>query len=152
MIGSSILIKQMLGLGLKPRKTYNDDPFPNVPDAMMPHFVRGYLDGDGCISVTSKNVCGVSFVGSPKFIVGIHDNLVRLVGMRTHAIQLCGKKTKWSTVQWSSLEDLRLFYDFVYSGDHFCLERKKQKLVKWLSEPRWGRGHFFGNRSTGPLK
>ena len=46
-ICSKVIVSRLVELGLHPRKTFRDDPFPNVPDDMMPHFVRGYFDGDG---------------------------------------------------------------------------------------------------------
>lgn len=36
--------------GLTPRKTYDVYISENIPKNMLKHFIRGYFDGDGCIS------------------------------------------------------------------------------------------------------
>lgn len=143
-IGSIVIANRLMELGVNPRKTYNDDPFPNVPDEMFPHFVRGYLDGDGSICVTATDTCFINFVGSSKFIVGLYNNFVRLVGVRPMGISNKKGNTKQSEIAWSSPNDLLLFRDFIYPKDgfDFCLERKRQKLFDWLSYSRMGIDRF----------
>lgn len=144
-INSTVIVRKLINLGLKWRKTYNDDSFPKVPDEMMAHFIRGYLDGDGCVCVSSNGYCSISFVGSPKFISDLRNNLVRILGVRTSTIQIRGSDVKWSTVCWNSLEDLRLLRDFLYpKGFGFCLDRKRSKLVEWLGNEIRYRSHLFG--------
>lgn len=123
-IHSKIIARRLVKLGMKPRKTYNDDPFPEVPDSMMPHFIRGDFDGDGCARRS------VSFIGSHKFIVGIRDALVRLAGMTESSIHLCeGKTATTATVEWSQKRDVEKFRRFIYpSNDYFCLLRKRDKV------------------------
>jgi hypothetical protein len=151
-LSSTKLVEGAKRRGLLPRKTYNDDPFPDVPDNMLSHFTRGYLDGDGCVSVSAKDVCHISFVGSPRFIEGLRDRLVKLLGVKTPAVGSQGRDTKWAVIKWYGIEDLFKFKEFLYpSTDIFCLARKRDKLIEWLAKPRLGRGAFFGNRYTGPL-
>lgn len=134
-INSKVMVADLLRLGLKPRKTYNDDPFPHVPDEFLPDFVRGYLDGDGSVCVRD-NTCSLSFVGSPRFIQGLHDRLVRALGLAVKQITPRGV-TKFSQVAWSSHRDLWPLWDFLYPEGHgFCLERKKLKLAEGLSQDR----------------
>ena len=137
-ISSKVLVAKLVSLGMKPRKTFNDDPFPDVPDDMLPHFVRGYLDGDGSISISSKDVCSVSFVGSPKFITKLRDLLVQVVGIKCKPVHTQqGITASWSTVCWGGITDIRLLCKFMYpSGFDFCFKRKKANLDRWLSIPR----------------
>ena len=137
-ISSTILCKRLGELGLHPRKTYNNDPFPKVPNEIMGHFVRGYFDGDGsvCCYLNKKwPVCSISFVGSPKFIGGLRDTLVAFANLSDRKVSLRdGKTVEWSTVSWTTLQDLKRFYAFVYPPGHgFCLERKRDKLASWLA-------------------
>ena len=48
-IGSKEMFDDLLRLGLMPNKSKTID-LPFVPDKYLSHFVRGYFDGDGCIS------------------------------------------------------------------------------------------------------
>lgn len=143
---STVLCESLAKRGLLPRKTYNDDPFPEVPDDMLMHFVRGYFDGDGGVcthlAYGKYDTCEVGFTGSPKFISEIKDVLVQRVGMREMSVRFIhGKTAVYAVVNWSAckgssfpvLADLHKFFEFVYPpGFGFCYERKYRKLADWL--------------------
>lgn len=132
---SKILIEKLIALGMKPRKTFNDDVFPQVPKSFMGHFLRGVLDGDGCVHVTERGHCQVTIVGSPRFITGLRDILVYLLGIGKNKVQVhTGKLASWAMVTWSARADLKKFYAFAYPpGFGFCLERKRRVLYDWLN-------------------
>ena len=44
--------------------------FPNIPNHLYKHFIRGYLDGDGYISV-NDNICYFGFTGSYDMLMEI---------------------------------------------------------------------------------
>ncbi len=134
-INSTVVAAKLVELGLMPRKTFENHPFPNVPDEMFPHFVRGYLDGDGTTCVTRRSVCCVSFVGAVKFITGLRDALVRLAGMSFKGLGVRhGKTADYAYVTWTSGSDIRLFRKYAYpEGFEYCLKRKKKNLDDWLS-------------------
>jgi hypothetical protein len=48
-IGSKKMFNSLLDLGFTPNKSLTLK-FPDIPNNMLPHFVRGYVDGDGCVS------------------------------------------------------------------------------------------------------
>ncbi len=132
-VRSTLMVKRLMEMGLKPRKTYNDDPFPEVPDAMMKHFIRGYFDGDGTACITGQGYCHIGMIGSPKFIVGLRDSLVRLVGMSCVNTVLQNTKTPCIRITWGGKDDLKRFRDYIYADRNvFCLARKRDKLEQWL--------------------
>lgn len=45
-----------------------------VPDELIFHYMRGYVDGDGCLCFTQKTQC-FSFVGTKNFIKGMLQRL-----------------------------------------------------------------------------
>lgn len=146
MINSKVLVEALVKRGVKPRKTYLDEKFPKVPDSMMPHFVRGYLDGDGTTGITRLGHCFVGFVGSCKFIEGLSRRLIELIGIKDKKINIRkGKTANYSSIAWSSARDIKKLYDFMYpEGFGFCLLRKKAKLDEWLSiERKERREHRF---------
>ena len=66
--------------GCTPRKSLTLE-FPNIeifksPD-LIRHFIRGYFDGDGCISYNNKShtVMALSVLGTENFLTGIKNNL-----------------------------------------------------------------------------
>lgn len=49
-INSSKLCTDLVDLGFGYNKSYADLQLPKIPQELMPHFIRGYFDGDGGIS------------------------------------------------------------------------------------------------------
>lgn len=134
-ISSVYVVNKLAELGIHPRKTYRDDPFPKVPDEMLPHFIRGYFDGDGSACVSSQGVGMVNIVGSNKFVTGIRDSLVKYASMKYKKINNKLHNTDVCvTVTWAAREDVRKFRDYIYpEGYSFCLERKKTILDNYLN-------------------
>lgn len=65
----------LLKLGLHPRKSI-DVEFPNVPSAMVRHFIRGCWDGDGSVYLRSNKTLVASFCsGSRLFIEQMLNNM-----------------------------------------------------------------------------
>lgn len=149
---SKVLCNRLAELGVHHRKTYRDDPFPNMPDECVPHFIRGYFDGDGTACVTARNVCTVGFVGTREFVEGLRTAAMRLAQVSDRAICLKGAVV---TITWTAWSDIRKFYDFIYpEGFGFCLERKRKILAEWLEQnpvqPKIGRP--VGVAETKPRK
>lgn len=137
-LASTIMVRRLMDLGLQPRKSYMDYPFPEVPDEMMPHFIRGYFDGDGSAYITKKEgSCRVRFVGSPRFITGIRDALAMQACMSQAVVHIeRPNKTEHGRVTWGAVGDLRKFYTYIYPPTTpFCLERKRKILTDWLNRP-----------------
>lgn len=67
--------QQLIRLGCCPRKTsllvFNREFFAEQ-DLVYP-FIRGYVDGDGCISFTRTGRLNIQIMGSPLFLSGIKD-------------------------------------------------------------------------------
>lgn len=67
------LKQQLIYLGCLPNKsktlTLRTDIF-ETPDLIYP-FIRGYVDGDGCISFTSTGRLNLQIIGTPAFLLGI---------------------------------------------------------------------------------
>lgn len=75
-IYSQKLTDDLIQLGCINRKSLTLEWPKDLPPEFANHFVRGYFDGDGCLSITKK--CGhikVEFTGSKSFIVSLRDAL-----------------------------------------------------------------------------
>lgn len=138
-LNSVIIVQRLIELGVHPRKTFRNDPFPNVPDKYLPHFIRGYFDGDGCVSISKKNSCRVGFIGTPLFVNGIIDCLAQHAKMTRKIPTITnGKEAVWADTRWTNSRDLEKFYEYIYQSNRFgfCLERKRSKLDSWLKSSR----------------
>jgi len=54
-------VNKIRRLGIEPNKTYSDNTFifDNIPLELKWHFIRGYFDGDGCITTVNS---GTSYI------------------------------------------------------------------------------------------
>jgi hypothetical protein len=148
---SMVMAKSLERLGMHPRKTYNDDPYPEIPDEMFPHFARGNLDGDGSISICKTNgACSIAFTGPLPFIEGLKAQMIRLTDVADRTIsEKVGKGATISGIHWGSLRDLTILNDFLFppGGYDFCLERKRNKLKEWLKIPSGSKCHYYSKKA-----
>lgn len=49
-ISSKVLVDDLKQFGIVQNKTYNELHIPNINPELLRHFIRGYFDGDGCIT------------------------------------------------------------------------------------------------------
>ena len=72
-------------LGVVPAKTFITQ-FPNyLSDDLVPHFIRGLLDGDGCIA---RNLKTVSFAGSDTMMCGLVAQFEKYLGFTAHIVRI----------------------------------------------------------------
>ena len=121
-------------------KTFKVD-FPDwIPNSMIGHFLRGVIDGDGCLSVNKSNT-EVTIIGNRPFMIGVQKRLKELFGFtlseniskKWDERILCVKTTKQQSVT-----DI---IDLIYPEDAgLFLDRKiktAKKIVRqYLDSPR----------------
>ena len=76
-ISNQHLWESLNSLGCVPRKS-TILKFPNyLTNEQLPHFIRGYCDGDGCLTYCDKNhtIPKISFIGNLEFIKELNKNL-----------------------------------------------------------------------------
>lgn len=109
--------------------------FPSfIPVQYQRHFIRGFMDGDGCIY---KRVSGrytnftVTFIGNPDFI----EDLRRVIGARFGRTYCVSKQYgKIKTLHIVGNKQSREFLDWIYQDASIYLERKHylyEDLKKW---------------------
>lgn len=116
----------LIKLGCKPNKTFILE-FPTnkqVPQNLIHHFIRGYIDGDGCIYV-SNNRISVEVLGTEKFLLGYkkwvnlgtsriynfnHSNIKRVVNSNKQALDIL---------------------DRIYQNASIYLQRKYDKYINF---------------------
>jgi hypothetical protein len=135
---SSIKTKKDLeNLGIHPNKTMMVK-YPNIPEDLQNHFMRGVFDGDGCISLrTDKrdssqrgqvNICS----GSYDFIKEYYDRLVKYCGL-SGKNKIRNPKGSYYVVDWGGLSDVEKIYEFLYKDSNVYLKRKKETFDKVVS-------------------
>ncbi len=91
-ISNQVILSDIKKLGIVPNKK-KILSFPNVPDEFLRDFVRGFLDGDGWITIRDRKN-GVKEVsvgfsnGSLKFMQALVDKLDRYVILSNHNLRI----------------------------------------------------------------
>jgi len=139
-ICSRIISKNLSNLGCMQAKTFKL-VFPNyLNNEMIRHFIRGYFDGDGCISYTfakRNNIFGNSFLSvatitsTEEFCLYIKkyikDNLI------INSTMLCRhpeNNNNNRTLQISGNKQVIKFMEWLYNDSSLFLERKYNKIKK----------------------
>lgn len=143
-IYSKILSEDLEKLGATANKSLTLQ-FPEfIPDELMPHFIRGYFDGDGCVwegkpKVDSKNrfIHNVkfTFTGNFDFIDKLQNYLVQKLGFRKTKLNFSKAKNpnnntsdKVCTMEYSGKKQLETLYNYLYKNASIYGNRKKEKF------------------------
>jgi len=136
-IRSTEITNDLQVLGVVKRKTFIIK-FPEkhqVPEKLLNHFIRGYLDGDGCIHVSKdkKKVC-TSFVGTKHLIEGINKTINKELDISIK--NYCEIKCKNGSIFQLSYhkEDSTKILPWLYKDAELFLERKFNKFKSIKSE------------------
>ena len=111
--------------------------FPNfISSTLLRHFIRGYFDGDGCISYTYNNKqrpCGsVSFVGSASFCKSLSGYL-RLLKINAKVSYNCHSDKRIRRVAFGGRNQLAKFHKYIYDDASVYLSRKKTKFDDFIA-------------------
>ena len=158
-INNISLIKDLEKLGIVPNKT-KILKFPRVPNNLLRHFVRGFLDGDGWIVTRvrkngGKEICVGFSNGSLVFMNRLIYNLKNTLGIRNFNLRERKKLTKKGkialTCQLEFYSDnaskiIHFLYDKL-DNDNLFLERKFEKqLVARQFYEKTEKIKSFGNK------
>lgn len=114
----------LMNNGIMPRKSMHER-VPNIDNKLISHFIRGEFDADGCISCDYR----ATIVGSYELMSWIQT------------VVSCGKvyhnkrdhPDLWTFSIWN-LKDNYNFYNWIYSDQTVCLERKYQRYLQFVSQ------------------
>lgn len=147
-IGSKRLFRRLLELGFTPHKS-RTLKFPSIPEVALCHFVRGNLDGDGCVHVGTYNrknrlstqkIFRVYFTsGSSLFLKSLRQLLHKVANIGFGS--LGEKDLAWDLVY--SARDARQLYSFLYPTSTVpCLKRKREKFKLGIEQIKvpWSNG------------
>lgn len=102
--------------------------------SLIRHFVRGYFDGDGCVSHSTEQsktphyIYG--FVGTLNVINSIQDILNHEINATRVKISEKGNAYQ---CQWSGRGNCRRFFEYIYKDSTVWLDRKYNKFIKIIN-------------------
>lgn len=126
-LNSVDICKDLNRLGITPNKSLSlDINFNLIPINLIPHFIRGYFDGDGSLCHTAmdgKIRWQVSFIGTEKFLKDIMFYI-----QKEHCISTCGNNYRFN---FSKFKDVKDITDFMYKNATIYLDRKYEKYLEF---------------------
>lgn len=149
-ITSDEMSKTLEKYGLGHRKTYLAKSIKNIiPNELMWDFIRGYFDGDGCVSAsdtTKKHITktgeekvyhhwniGFTIISKDRMILDEINEFFIKEGIDTHVYPDTRENFLVGT---HSLEEVKKIYNKLYTTSNLYLQRKKEKFNKIMKIPR----------------
>ncbi len=137
------ICKDLMVLGIFPRKTYYLDPI-KVPQKYFRDFVRGFFDGDGTVYIYRVNdvpQIKVGFVStSYRFIKELNRQLCQKLNIPVKSIHRKVKGGVKTMTQYDIcfyINDCEKLVKFMYGDNHaLCLLRKYRIFESWQSVKR----------------
>lgn len=138
-IGSKKMFNDLLRLGMTPNKS-KTLKFPKIPDKYFSHFVRGYFDGDGCVTIgqykrtdrinAKTNIIVSSFTcGSKQFLKALFKKLKKFANIAGGNIYYSSRAYRLIL----SIRDSLALYKFMYRNinNNLFLSRKKKVFEQY---------------------
>lgn len=134
-ITSSKLARSLINLGVTPNKSLTANLTINLHDALMPHFIRGVFDGDGCIYHAQRMINGRSYNQYSFSILGSEPiiNLIHNFFMSYNIITKIRKIGNIYELRTSSKKIIIKIFNMFYDNQPICMERKFLKMKECLS-------------------
>lgn len=138
-LSSSKICSDLERHGCIQNKTYNLQ-FPNIQDDLMPDFIRGFFDGDGCMSVGISNkrtgclVGEVKIVATTDFLSGLKLFLSKK-GINSYLER--DKRisdTRINNIRIRTVSSIFNFYNYIYKDmeGQLFLKRKLDKFHEFI--------------------
>ena len=106
--------------------------FPNISSELIPHFIRGYFDGDGCISI--KKEYQLNITGTKEFITSIQEILIENLKINITKFSKRKKEVEIYSMQYKGRQNCIKILDFLYKDCKISLERKNKLYLSILSQ------------------
>ena len=111
--------------------------FPHLRYDLVPHYLRGFFDGDGCVSATNKGV--VNFTGMRPFLERVQHELntraMTAIGVRgclARANKRADRHPDTAQLIYGGRRSLTAIYNLLYTGATRFLLRKHEKFLSLL--------------------
>lgn len=146
-ISSNKLCQDLINLGCHIRKSRDGMEFPKLDDQLIPHFIRGFMDGDGSIIIKKqtykykrKTIYHIPNPHRDRFKlllafsstdrdflleVGKHLNV-----SKTYISEKV--RTMVNYILWiENKDDVKRSIEYLYHNAHYYLERKRNKVIEF---------------------
>lgn len=129
-INSVKLCSDLAKWGVYPNKTGSLISLPNISEELMPHFIRGFFDGDGCITTGPQ----FSIIGDYDFLYNIQTILIENCKInRTKLLDYPHKNADIYDLVYGGKNNCKKIYLYLYTNANIFLKRKHDKFITLIS-------------------
>lgn len=125
-------VKILYNLNIYPNKSHLDYTIPNISNKFYSSFIRGYFDGNGCITIKKTGYSIVSICcNSCIFLQTLKEILYKQTNITNISIKIESKKNRKNNLYVLyiyRLKDQKLFGDYIYKNSKIKLTRKYNKF------------------------
>lgn len=134
-VTNSYLVNTLINMhGVLPAKSEQDLEMSNVPEEYLSSFARGFMDGDGFVSVKGGKYVRIGFLGTRKFTECLQNRIALSLGIPKNGLSPQPKESGrilWE-FGWGAFDDVDILAKWLYSdGSNLFIERKRNTLVEW---------------------
>lgn len=129
-VTSSVMYEDLKQYGITENKSHSEYIFPSIPIEFHRDFIRGYFDGDGCISIKSTGYSVISFCSNSRMFLESLSKILLDNGIQTRPIhrQIKNRKSDFYTLYISGGINKSIFKKFLYDRANIYLIRKFNKF------------------------
>lgn len=131
-VESKHMSKKLSEIGMIQKKTHVLE-FPDIEKHLIRHFIRGYFDGDGCVTYGKKlnqNI-GVSVTSTKSFLNKIINEIddIKFSFSKRHKDRI----DNIYTINMGGVCNIIKFYHYLYNDASIYMARKKNKFEEWFN-------------------
>lgn len=132
-IYSKELSDDLTSIGVPPNKSLVLK-YPNIDTALDSHFIRGYFDGDGCIThVKEEKYLRFGLTGTKELINSIQNKLIE--NCELNKTVLNKRKNNIVDLSYGGNKQIKRIYNYLYKDcSNFYICRKKEKFESILTK------------------
>lgn len=121
---SNYLVGKLTSYGIIPKRGEFYKLIDKIPKQLQHHFIRGYLDGDGCISTNEQ----VVILGQIDILSWIRDTFYNEIGTSINTIR---QRNGICEISWGGINQANKIIDYLYNDATVYLKRKKNIADNW---------------------
>ena len=138
---SDKLVSDIEKLGVIERKSLTLT-FPDIKDELIPHFIRGYFDGDGSVFLhkdprkeySYNEYLGINICGTREFLTVLTKHLPFLEEGQCVYKEKRKETNCWNLKLASNMKSLELYHYMYKDCDDLFLSRKKEKFENFIKD------------------
>lgn len=130
-VSSVKLSRDLARHGCMQNKTFKTE-FPNIPEELYSHFIRGYFDGDGSIW-NSSGYPNISITGNIGLLERIQEILMEECQLNKTKL-ISRRKNSIVDIRYGGRNQVRRIYDYLYKDATTFLSRKHNILNNILNK------------------